>query len=52
MVEHRIELIVGEHLGVGLGLFIILGDDVGNLLGGHAEIGGDLLNAILNKTHL
>ncbi len=52
VVKHQVQLRVRQHLGVGLGLLIELSDDLRDLLRRHAEIGGNLLNAILNKTHL
>ena len=52
MIKHGIQLLLTEDLGVGLGLFIILSDDLGNFLGGHTEIGGHLFHTILHKTHL
>ena len=51
VVEYRVQLLIGEHLGIGLGLFIIPGDDVRNLLGGRAKIRRDFLQTILYKTH-
>ena len=48
IVEHQIQLLRGQHLGVGLGLFIILGDDLRYFLGCHAEIRGNLFQTILH----
>ena len=51
VVKHHIQLLLRQHLGVGLGLFIILGDDLRNFLGGNGKIRRHLLQTILKHTH-
>ena len=51
IVKHHVQLCIVQNLGIGLGLVIKLANDLGDLSGGHAKVGGDLLHAILNKTH-
>ena len=41
-IKDHIQLLLGQDLGVGLGLFKKLGDDLRNFLGGHAEIRRDI----------
>ena len=52
VVKHRVELGVGQDLGVGLGPVIIPGNDVGNGLGGSAKVRCNFFQTILHKTHL
>ena len=47
-VKYHVQFLFGEDLGVGLGLFKILGEDLCDLLGLHTEIGSDLLQTILH----
>ena len=42
-LKDLIQLRIRQDLGVGLGLFAELADDLADLLGGHAEIGSQLL---------
>ena len=51
-IEHQVQLLLGEDLGVGLGLFAILGEDLHDFLGGDTEIGSHLTDTILHKTHI
>ena len=48
IVKYHIQLRFRQHLGIGLGLFAVLGDDLPDLLGCHAEIRRDLLQTILH----
>ena len=48
VVEHQIQFLIGEYLGIGLGLLKILGDDVRDHLRRNAEIRRDLLQTILH----
>ena len=48
IVKHAVELLVGEHLGIGLGLFGKLGHDLRDLLGCNTEIRGNLFQTILH----
>ena len=47
-IEHQIQFLIGEYLGIGLGLLQILGDDVRDHLRRNAEIRRDLLQTILH----
>ena len=51
IVKYHIQLFFGHNAGIGLGLFIKLGDDVADFLGGDTKVSCDLLQTILNKTH-
>ena len=51
VIKHHIQLFFAEDLGVGLGLLEKLSHNLRDYLRGHTEIRGDLLDAILNKTH-
>ena len=51
-LEYRIQLLVRQNLGVGLGSFIKLGDDIPDFLRRYAEIGCNFLQTILHKTHI
>ena len=48
IVEHHIQLFIGEHLGVGLGLFKKLAHNLRNFLGGNAKVGGNFFYTILH----
>ena len=43
IIKHHIQFCVGQNLRVGLGLLHELADDLGDFLGGDAEIGGNFL---------
>ena len=51
VVENHVQFLIGEDLGVGLGLFGVGGENIGNLLGIHTKVCCDLFQTILNKTH-
>ena len=51
VVEYRVQLLIAENLGIGLGFVIIPGDDVGDLLRGDPKVRRDFLQSILHKTH-
>ena len=51
-LKDLIQLRIRQDLGVGLGLFAELADDLADLLGSHTEIGSQLLQTYFHKTHI